>query len=478
MEQGVAPGESGGVHAGSSASGTVGLERPKSRTHRGSGYDRIRRAARADTAVRGRIAAGTGRSTLAVMRHLLRRRDAPGGCRLSWRGWVRGRGREGRDRAKEWDGEWVASRAMILLAGVLFCGGQVRADDDDIVVPPLDPGIGFEGILPKPPLPRYLLVDQGTSPHGVRQVFNTPQTVMGQSFKPTREGLDWVAFVFQNNTQPNTEPGPGVVRARLYANLDRATGELSGLVGESEEVALPSNTTAWLILGFPRTLPVVPGATYYCRLEVVRGYPCWVGGRLQDFYPGGGAFGYLPNPFGGPIQDLNWGRYDLVFACGSGRGPAGLGLGVLLQWGLVRGLADYDELGDPDEDRHPTFLEYLRDGNPVGAGEDGRNRAHLVEVEGQRYLAWTLATTAGLEYRREEGSEAIASAGRIRDRFSALTRIGGEPGGGLVVIEMDRPVTNGLPPVSPFHRYRTFRLTEPITTRAQGFLVNSVSLAD
>ncbi len=90
---------------------------------------------------------------------------------------------------------------------------------------------------------------------------------MGQSFAPTNSCVDWVGFVFQNHTQPNTTPGPGVLRVRLYSQIDRNSGVLSGLLGESGEVTLPTGTTAWLVFTFPQTIAVTPGVTYFCRIE-------------------------------------------------------------------------------------------------------------------------------------------------------------------------------------------------------------------
>lgn len=368
-------------------------------------------------------------------------------------------------------------RCWLALSVWLISSGGLSADDDT-PVPPLDPGTGFEGILPNPPLPPYLIADQRTSPHGVRQVFNTPETIMGQSFTPTRPDLDWVAFVFQNHTQPNTTPGPGVLRARLYADLDRSSGALDGLLAESEEVSVPSNTTAWLIFTFPRSVAVTPGTLYYCRLEWVRGYPSWVGGRLQNFYPAGGAFGYLPNPFGGPVQDLRRQQYDLVFAQGSGRGITGVTPGQLISWGLPYGLDEYGELDDPDDDKVSNLVEYFRDTNPADRTDVRKSRVHLVASNDERYLAWTVAVPAELGYLPMGGGAFGGLAGHALDRFEPGTRIGNADWGGLRLVEVVPALAEGLAPLSSFHRYRTFRLSEPVAAAPQGFILNRLSLIE
>lgn len=368
--------------------------------------------------------------------------------------------------------------AWLLPTIVLMGGGLLLADDDDGPVPPFDPGVGFEGLFPVPPLPPYLVPDQQTSPYGVRQVFNTPETIMGQSFTPTQTGVDWVAFVFQNNTQPNTTPGPGVLRASLYAELDARSGALTGLLAESDEVSIPSNTTAWLVFTFPQTVPVTAGRVYYCRLERVSGYPSWAGGRLQNFYPRGGAFGYLPNPFGGPVQNLNWQHYDLVFAQGTGRGVTGIPVGQFISWGLPLGLQDYEEWSDLDEDGVPTWLEFLRDTDPIASGSVRRSRVQLVDIAGEEYLSWTVATPVWLDYQPESDGTVRGRTRSATDTFTPLAGIQGVGQGGLRLTEVTPPIAEGLPALSSSHRYRTFRLSEPTAVAPHGFIVNRLVLAE
>lgn len=227
---------------------------------------------------------------------------------------------------------------------------------------------------------------------------------------------------------------------------------------------------------FPRTLEVTPGTLYYCRLEWVRGYPCWVGGRLHDFYPRGAAFGYLPNPFGGPIQNLNWGGYDLVFAAGTGRSRTGITPGEYLQWGLLRGLGSLDEFGDPDADGVSTFVEFLRDTNPMVPDRPANSRAHLIEVEGVAHLAWTVPTPVRIEYAATPEGTVIGGLEGVNDVFTAFAELQPPAPDPLRLMEVLPAASAGLPPLSPFHRYRTFRLTEPVTEVPRGFIVNRVGL--
>lgn len=351
-------------------------------------------------------------------------------------------------------------------------------DDDGYIPPPFDPGIGFEGILPRPPLPPYLRLDQHTTPLGVRQVFNTPQTLMGQSFTPTNHTIDWVAFVFQNNTQPTHPPGPARLRVSLFSSLDASTGTLGGRLADSDIVSIPSNTTAWLVFTFPESIAITPGSTYFCHLQFLDGHPSWVGGRLHDFYPRGSAFGYLPNPFGGPIQRLDWHRYDLVFAQGTGRSTTGVTPGELLQWSLSRGTVAFDENADPDEDGRSTFAEYLRDTHPADAGEPARSRVHLLDINGSLHVAWTLATPQRLEYLITPEGSVRASIGHALDHLSPADSLSESLSSTSRLVEVLPAVADGLPSLSPFHRYRTFRLDRPVTDEPHSFIINRVSIMD
>lgn len=206
---------------------------------------------------------------------------------------------------------WPIRFARLVLSGLpLLLPASALAGDDD-PPPPYDPGPGFEGLFPAPTFPPGYIPDQQTTPYGVRQVFNTPQVHLGQGFTPTTTRLDWAAFVFQNHTQPNTTAGPGTLRVSLYQGLTTTSGALTGLLAHSAEATIPADTTAWLVFHFPQTVTVVPGTRYFLRVEQVSGYPSWVGGRIQNFYFGGGAFGYFAG------SNLFWNNYDFNFATGA-----------------------------------------------------------------------------------------------------------------------------------------------------------------
>lgn len=364
---------------------------------------------------------------------------------------------------------------MAGLAAVLAAPWSGLQGDDDDPVRPFDPGGGFEGILPNPPADPNLIVDQTTSPYGVRQVFNTPETIMGQSFRPLHATIDWVAFVFQNNTQPNTTPGPGSLRASLYSSLNGATGVLDGLLGTSEPASIDSDSTAWLLFRFPETITVIAGETYYCRLEMLEGYPCWAGGRLQNFYSGGRAFGYLPDPYGRPPQNLRWDGYDLVFAVGSRRRPIDLPDGDYAEWCATHGLADPDPSQDPDSDGQSNLTEYLRDGDPGSGSDLGKGIGHFVDVDGQRFWAATVATPAGLDYAAyPDGTVGAVVNGALSDRFLASVKLSDFADTDIGLVESIPAFTNGLPPLPSSHVYRTFRLNKAVSAAPQGFIVNRV----
>lgn len=366
---------------------------------------------------------------------------------------------------------------LSFLLGIAFA--QTPAGSDDDYIPrPVDPGIGFEGLLPRPPLPPYLVLDQHTTPMGIRQVFNTPQTIIGQSFTPMHPFIDWIAFVFQNRTQPANPPAPGRLRVRLYASLETRTGILSDLLAESDTVTIPVDTTAWLIFSFPQSVSVAPGTRIFCRIEWLDGHPTWVGGRLHDFYAAGGAFGYLPNPFGGPIQNLDWHRYDLVFAQGTGRPPSGVPPGEFLQWALTRGLDTFDETADLDGDGRSALIEYLRDTDPLSSNDPPRGRAHVIDKDGARHFAWTFAAPNGLEYVERDDGALAARAGHVLDVLVPTPHLAAPASREVRLVEVVPALADHLPPLSPFHGYRTFRLEHPISLAPHGFIVHQAQLPE
>jgi len=211
-------------------------------------------------------------------------------------------------------------RLALVLAGLvaLIAVHAARADDDP-PGPPSDPGPGYEGILTNPTLPSNYVIDQSTRPWGVLSVYNAPELKMGQSFRPALDKIDWIAFVFQNSTQPTwpETPGPGLLQISLYSALNVTTSALSGLLGVTDTVSIPSDTIAWLTFRFPTTVSVTPGAELFALVQNVGdGYPSWVGGRSNNVYDRGNTFGYLLNTFTGEYQRQNWSNHDLIFAEG------------------------------------------------------------------------------------------------------------------------------------------------------------------
>jgi len=239
-----------------------------------------------------------------------------------------------------------------IFAALVFGAAVLRADDDPIP-PPVDPGPGFEGLLPAPELPRRYRRDEDTIPYGVQSVANTPVLHLGQSFRPSLASIDWVAFVFQNTVQPSdpNEPGAGTLQVSLYTGINQSDGQLSGLLGTTDEVSIPSQTTGWLTFHFPESIPLNPGSLYYLHVRQTGGYQSWVGIRHQNIYMQGSAFGYFYDTvFNNPPQRLNWNNYDLHFATGIHLPPL---------WG------DYNDDGAVDAGDYVTWRNRLGDEEPL-----------------------------------------------------------------------------------------------------------------
>lgn len=132
---------------------------------------------------------------------------------------------------------------------------------------------------------------------------------------------------------------------------------------------------------------------------------------------------------------------------------------------------------DPDGDGRNNFLEFLRDTNPIEPHDPPRSRVHLVEVDGVRHLAWTFAPPSRLHCESEDDDSLASITGHAVDVVSASTEIGG--GGRQVrLMEVIPAVVEGLPPVSPFHRYRTVRLDRPVSDATHGFIVNRIRVRE
>jgi hypothetical protein len=166
-------------------------------------------------------------------------------------------------------------------------------------------------VLPRPVLPIQYVIDQTTSPWGVRQVFNTPVLNIGQSFTPTFNSIDWVAFVFENRSQPGSPAGPGFVKVNLYSGISLSNGNLTGYLGSTETMTIAPETRYWTIFHFDDTIALTPGQRYYLQVEQVGGYQSWVAGRLDNKYFGGAVWLYFNNQ----VQTFS-GQGELNFAQG------------------------------------------------------------------------------------------------------------------------------------------------------------------
>jgi len=107
------------------------------------------------------------------------------------------------------------------------------------------------------------------------------------------------------------------MQVSLYTSINSSDGALSGLLGVTDEVSIPSQTTDWLVFHFADSITLNPGSLYHLHVEQTGGYQSWVGIRNQNIYSNGSAFGYLYDTvFNNPPQNLNWGGKDLHFAEG------------------------------------------------------------------------------------------------------------------------------------------------------------------
>lgn len=210
--------------------------------------------------------------------------------------------------------------AIALFVALFASTFTIARADDDPIPPPLNPGPGYEGILPAPSLPPGYDRDRHTMPYGLQSVTNTPVLHMGQKFRPTRPSIDWAAFIVQNSTQPSDPmpPGPGFLQVSLYSGINTSNGQLSGLLGTTNVASVESNTTKWVLFEFPESISLSTSSDYYLHIDFVGGYQSWVGIRHQNMLSGSSAFGYFYDTvFNNPPQNLNWNNYDLHFAQGT-----------------------------------------------------------------------------------------------------------------------------------------------------------------
>lgn len=194
---------------------------------------------------------------------------------------------------------------------------------EDPPPPPVDPGDGYEGIFPIPPLPPGYDQDQGTSPWGVRSMANAAQASgirLIQTFTPTDTTVDWFAFVIQNTNQGGAF-GPTSYRVRLGTSMN-SQGIIGGLLAVSEPASAAEWETGWEFYVFENPVSVTPGQRYYIGLEHHAGYignPVGQSGpgfgvRTDNRYAGGQTFRFIDSQFG-TFEATN-SREDLIFASG------------------------------------------------------------------------------------------------------------------------------------------------------------------
>jgi autotransporter-associated beta strand protein len=131
--------------------------------------------------------------------------------------------------------------------------------------------------------------------------------------------------------------------------------------------------------------------------------------------------------------------------------------------------ADLTKTGDPDNDGLNNLLEFAHDGDPSSGSASGK----VVEKIDSGYLTLTLPVRQGATF---------TGAGPLTATLAADGLVYSIEGSGDLatfasgVVEVTPALSAGLPAVNSGWSYRTFRLTNPVTSAAAGFLRSEVTI--
>jgi autotransporter-associated beta strand protein len=125
--------------------------------------------------------------------------------------------------------------------------------------------------------------------------------------------------------------------------------------------------------------------------------------------------------------------------------------------------ADLSKSGDPDGDGQNNLLEFALDGDPsVGAAS---GKVHQ-QIDGSHFIL-TLPVRLGATFSGAGPLSATVIADGISYDIEGSTDLVTFSAG---VVELGTPITAGLPALNTGWEYRSFRISEPITSQPKSFL--------
>lgn len=125
-----------------------------------------------------------------------------------------------------------------------------------------------------------------------------------------------------------------------------------------------------------------------------------------------------------------------------------------------------DQETDPDLGGRINLEEFALDGDPLTGLDPLKERVAVEEFGGSRYLSWTLPIRRGATF--QNGSASIDGVVYSLQGSKGLLSFGAQ------VAEAQSVRAEGLPALGSDYQYRSFRLTDPVTTSTEGFLRRTV----
>lgn len=119
---------------------------------------------------------------------------------------------------------------------------------------------------------------------------------------------------------------------------------------------------------------------------------------------------------------------------------------------------------DPDHDGASNFEEFAFSGNPTDSADRGARRVAIDEISGSNHLTLTLAIRTGATFTGSgpltanlDGVDyAIRGSNNLQQFTTAVSEVSA--------------ITTGLPPIASGYTYRSFRITDPVTSSPKAFL--------